>query len=172
MFKHHSVCFRAHLKALCLLSGRLRLSSERTVSVLGNPGPRRCSVHQPRLSHPSYVVVLGANWLVFGCPRNQFSLESWNLSSSKQWVRPGESARRTVKWQTASSLVTLSSARGRPRCAASSAEEARGHPMASGLFRVSDNCRKTLFSLKMYVYLTRFLFASQSGFHSVSYHSN
>lgn len=31
---------------------------------------------------------------------------------------------------------------------------------------------KMLFSLKMYVYLTRFLFASQSGFHSVSYHSN
>lgn len=51
-------------------------------------------------------------------------------------------------------------------------EEAGGYPMASGLFLVSDNCTKMLFSLKMYVYLTRFLFASQSGFHSLSYHSN
>lgn len=51
-------------------------------------------------------------------------------------------------------------------------EDAWGWPTASGLFLVPDTGRKMLFSLKMYVYLTRSLFALQSGFHSVSYHSN
>lgn len=112
-----------------------------------------------------------ASRTLFGCLRKQHMLllESWNETShlfckvfNAQLNDPGPPPPK----------LTLSLCGASPRRGLPCPEDAWGWPMASGLFLVSDTGRKMLFSLKMYVYLTRFLFALQSGFHSVSYHSN
>lgn len=115
----------------------------------------------------SYLGFLFFNAAVFGClgKCNTLVGNSWD---KKHHVGPGETSGERFPDKGPRPWSDFPEEGSAVSCT----WEACGHAPASGLFLVSDNCRKMLFSLKMCVYLTRFLFASQSGFYPVSYHSN